>query len=288
MTYSRVTQTDLEMAEERYNLVFKGETVKGVALEQAKVNLGKLFKVSGVKLDALFSGKSIVLKRNLEFDTASTYRVAIKKAGCRVDVIEVQGAVTQPPVAQPRSSGKAVFGASDPSYMQTESEIATHDKANQSGDLQDQQPAEPVVEEIVAGLPASEKPVTPEVLPDVSEMDEFGLAPVGADILTPQERQVPPLPVIEVANISIQDLGEDLLSENEKSKFVPADIDVSELDIAPVGADVLTPDERQDDVVVDMELSSYSIAEVGTMLGSPKPAPPPPPDVSNISLEKSS
>lgn len=87
---------------EKYDLVFSGQVVKGVDLAVAKKNIGQLFKLDAKKVEALFSGKKVVLKRGLNMDAAGKYRVAIKKAGALVEL------VMQQPVAPSR--GKAVFG----------------------------------------------------------------------------------------------------------------------------------------------------------------------------------
>jgi len=53
------------MPSERFNLVFSGDLARGADLAQAKKNLGRLFKISDEKVEALFSGKAITLKKNL-------------------------------------------------------------------------------------------------------------------------------------------------------------------------------------------------------------------------------
>lgn len=79
------------MAEQQfYELVFKGELVKGAELSLTKQNMGKLFKIAPEKVDALFVGRSITLKKGLDFEAAMRYRAAIKRAGARVDLIATE------------------------------------------------------------------------------------------------------------------------------------------------------------------------------------------------------
>jgi len=94
--------------QEIFDLVFKGELVKGAELGTVKSNIGKLFKMAPEKVEALFSGKAITLKKGLDFDAANRYRVAIKKAGARVDLVEKKAPVQSaapasvaPPVQRP-------------------------------------------------------------------------------------------------------------------------------------------------------------------------------------------
>ena len=67
----------------QYELVFKGQTVEGVNLEQAKQNVGKLFKASPEQVERMFSGKAVVLRNRLDEATAKKYRAILhKKWGC--------------------------------------------------------------------------------------------------------------------------------------------------------------------------------------------------------------
>ena len=50
----------------RFEVVFQGQVQPGAALDQVRANVGKLFQVSGSQLDALFSGRRIVIKQGLD------------------------------------------------------------------------------------------------------------------------------------------------------------------------------------------------------------------------------
>lgn len=242
------------MSEELYDIVFKGELVKSVDPAVAKQNVGKLFKMDGAKLDALFSGKTIVLKRGLNFDTASKYRVAIKKAGAVVNLQAQQNNVPQP--AKP-SPGKAVFG----------------ERPSQVPAAASQTVEAPAAREPDAAQPAK-----------AADNGAFSIAPVGSDMIEAKDRPRVEVVSVDITGISVKEGGGDLLEESEKRSYEPAQIDVSAFDIAPVGADVLKENERKKIDAVDVDTSALGIAEVGARLSEPKPAPPPAPDVSRISL----
>lgn len=247
------------MSDELFDIEFSGDVCKGVDVSVAKNNLAKLFKTSPDKIDALFSGKPVILKRNLSFDAASKYRVAIKKAGALVNLKEV--AAAKPVESAPKA--KAVFTARDPEQAHTAAPAQTLDSVS--------------VEDL-AGAPKQE-PAEPE-----SE-EGWTLAPAGADLLQSNEREKVVPVEVDISSLSVRESSGNLLDQDEYTHEAPPPVDVSGFDIAPVGADVLKPEERKKEESLDLDLSGMSVAEVGVRLGKEPPAPPPAPDVSHISLE---
>jgi len=74
------------MSQDKYRVVFKGEIQDGASLENVKPKLAKILKLSDKKADKLFSGKSIVIKKNASEETCRKIQAALKKAGaiCKV------------------------------------------------------------------------------------------------------------------------------------------------------------------------------------------------------------
>lgn len=69
------------MDQTRFKIVFDGTLMPQTPLETAKENLARLFKSDASKIDALFSGQSVVLKRDLSDDEADKYLRALHGAG---------------------------------------------------------------------------------------------------------------------------------------------------------------------------------------------------------------
>lgn len=67
-----------------YEIVFKGEVMPNLDLEQVAAAMAKLFKTSEQKIAALFNGNAHTLKSGLERDAAEKYRDTLKKAGAIV------------------------------------------------------------------------------------------------------------------------------------------------------------------------------------------------------------
>ncbi len=275
--------------DEKYNLIFRGVLAKSVEPAEAKRNLGQLFKIDSAKVEALFTGKPVVLKRGLTLDVATKYRVAIKKAGALVDV-EMQ---TSTPV---KPAGKAAFTVPAVESTADKSLGTIPGAGTDLGAIPGTSPAsvhmaavpqvtatiEPADGEAPAAVPVTE----PSPLPHVEELGAaFTLAPVGADLLKPEEHSQVAAVVVDTSGLSIKAASGNLLEPTEYRQDDALALDLSGFDLAEAGADVLKPEERKTVEPVEVDITAISLAEPGGNLASPKPAPPPAPDVSGISLE---
>ena len=72
------------MSEARYKIVFNGEVMPEMALDTVKDNLARLFKSDRAKIDNLFSGSAVALKRDLPESEADKYLTALQRAGVKV------------------------------------------------------------------------------------------------------------------------------------------------------------------------------------------------------------
>ena len=68
----------------RYKIVFDGQLMPDASLETVKTNLARLFKSDLARIDSLFSGGSVALKRDLNESEAEQYVSALQKAGAHV------------------------------------------------------------------------------------------------------------------------------------------------------------------------------------------------------------
>ncbi|WP_122563256.1 hypothetical protein, partial [Pseudomonas viridiflava] len=66
-----------------------------------KANLGKLFQADESRLELLFSGRRLVLKNNLDEQTAEKYRATLERAGAVARVV-----MMKPPVPQPEQAAQ--------------------------------------------------------------------------------------------------------------------------------------------------------------------------------------
>ena len=75
------------MSLDTYDVYFSGATLKDADPAEAKRKVGAIFKLEGEKLERLFSGKPIPIKRGVDMDQAVKYRVAFRDAGALVDIV---------------------------------------------------------------------------------------------------------------------------------------------------------------------------------------------------------
>ncbi len=73
-------------AETRYKLVFSGEIAEGQDLDAVKTKIAALYKVSLERCDSMFSGKTVLIKDNLDRQAAQKYKKVFEKTGacCRI------------------------------------------------------------------------------------------------------------------------------------------------------------------------------------------------------------
>lgn len=236
------------MSEQQFDIVFRGDIVFGHQLTDVKQRLQQLFKTDSAKVDALFSGRPIPLKRGLDQASAQKYKHALLQAGAQVDIVASSDAksslapvvaeasarasaqaapavtLTNPPDAQPVWSVAAVGSDLLAPAERTYSEPMTIDISALS-----------VRPEGGNILDASEQP--PVVIASVMA-PQFGVAEAGADLLRADEKISLPLPEITLEDWGLAALGADLIAATEKPQVAIPVIHVPEVSLAPAGADL--------------------------------------------------
>ncbi|MBC2737757.1 MAG: hypothetical protein HF981_25590 [Desulfobacteraceae bacterium] len=84
------------MAEVRYQVIFRGKTVPDMPIEDVKANLANLFKTNDVRINRLFSGQAVVLKKGLQQEEGERYRVLLERAGALCEVVPLAAAQSSP------------------------------------------------------------------------------------------------------------------------------------------------------------------------------------------------
>ncbi len=178
------------MSEECYEVIFRGDLLAGQSVIEVKQRLAQLFNADATRIDQMFSGKPVVVKRNLDMETAERYQSTLLKAGALVDI---RPATTNEAI----SEEKPVDSSNNDSGLIQESESE-----------QCQQPQEQVLEDI-----------------------DFDVAPVGADVLSPEDKKDFTPVDVDTSSLTIAETGSDVLADENKKEFVPQDVDTSSLSI---------------------------------------------------------
>lgn len=72
----------VEQTDNPFQVVFEGAMTGEFSPEDSKHRFGRLFRIDGARLDRMFSGKTIVIKKNMTEDQAMHYAIKIAEAGC--------------------------------------------------------------------------------------------------------------------------------------------------------------------------------------------------------------
>jgi Tfp pilus assembly major pilin PilA/TM2 domain-containing membrane protein YozV len=72
---------DTSLEPQRYIIIFEGKVVEGVDPKTARSNLQRLLKVDDARLEKLFSGKRVVLKKGCDASMVKKYQAALTRAG---------------------------------------------------------------------------------------------------------------------------------------------------------------------------------------------------------------
>src|SRR5690554_676766 len=242
------------MTPAEFDVIFRGDIVIGHQLQDVKTRLQQLFKTDAARIDALFTGRPVPLKRGLDEATANKYRAALMKAGAQVEVCAA-GSV---------KSGSAA-------------EAAKAETAKRIRPVQwSLAPAGSYL------LKPIERRQTNAVDVDVSG---FSLRAEGGNLVDASEvTQVEAAPVV-VPDFSLAETGADLLNDNEKNSLPLMEIDVEDWGVADVGADLLTAAERTVAVAAIDNVEDFGLAPLGSDLGQLKPTIEPlAPDISQLRL----
>lgn len=170
-------------AGDRFNIVFTGQLVQGVSLEVAKQNLKQGFGLDQTRLDAFFTGKPVVFKKNVDASEAMKIRAQLKKLGLLTSQ-EACGAVAP----------KVTEGASADTTKKSTTLVSI--------------PLSPAARDInapdwsVAAAGSDLEQIKVERPPVVVDVSALSVAPLGENLLA-AKRAEPQAPKIDTSQFSI-------------------------------------------------------------------------------------
>ena len=262
------------MSTPEYDIIFRGDIVFGHQLAEVKLKLQQLFKVDAAKVDALFTGRPVPLKRKLDEATAHKYRDVLIKAGAQVEVCpSSSSAPSSSPKPAPLTRPAANLD-SPATAAPAQAPVASSSPT----------PTAPVWSIAPAGadlLPADQRPAAPP--PVAVDLTGLSLRPQSGNLLDASEVAPTPIAQVAVPRLEVAELGATLADENH---LPLAQLDI-ELDweIAEAGADLLRAEERPVVVPVAVGPVDFGLAPAGSDLGQLKSnVPPLNPDISGLRL----
>lgn len=177
-----------------FEVVFSGEVIDGYDAAETRAKIGKLFNADEAKIARLFSGSSIVIKKNLDQATANKYLGAFKNAGAVAivrDAAEVEEiTAAAPPASETSAPASPNTANSAASIFEHSGEASAHLRAAPKAQVElDSNPdlSELSLRESTGNLvePSEE---TPEPVIDTSE---FTLAATGTDLAEKKDEPAP-------------------------------------------------------------------------------------------------
>ena len=248
-----------------YDIIFRGDLAPGHHLQQVKQNLQQLFKADEKKIQALFSGGAVPLKRNLDRQAAERYQSALLKAGAEVQIAEAGTVGT-------KTSSSNVSAKPGPKKTTTLQErLAAQTQAAEPDEVP--QPSTPF---------KSTEPAEPSN----ASSSGFTLAEAGSALLAGENSEVVAAPQLDLSHYELRPQEGNLIDESEITRPSPVNVTAVDFSLGELGSDLLSDSEKNSLPLADVTPPDVELAPTGTDLGQIKPqAPPPPPDISGLSLE---
>ena len=249
------------MSSETYAIVFKGDILDGHDLPTVKLELAKLLKLKPDKIETLFSGKPVIIKKYTDKAEAARYGRALKRTGADVKLRLIRQ--TEPVMAAESARESTTTVTAQPD---TEATPATDALADAT--------LAPNIGNLFEPLPAADAP-------DL-DLSRYSLADNdGSFIIEPTPRVKAD---IDLTAFSVADNdGSDLF---ETAPAITADISIPDYGLDEPGALLETLEEDQK--ILQPNTLSMTLAMTGADLldADEKPAEPAPevPDTSRINL----
>jgi hypothetical protein len=120
------------MIEGSFDVVFRGQIVKSFEQSTVETNLVQLFKSTPEAVSRLFSGKEVVIRKNLDYSAAMKYQSALKNAGALALIKEIEQ-------AKPGSMGEQRQTVEDKTIEREASNFSSEPKAEVTQEAEQKQ-----------------------------------------------------------------------------------------------------------------------------------------------------
>ncbi len=271
------------MSNDLFDIVFRGDILPGHQLVEVKQRLAQLFKADETRINALFAGGAVPLKRNLDRAAAEKYQAVLRKAGADVQVSPAGSVKTRKPPQRPVRAATSVADKPFESKPETKP-VETQSAESRPMTMQERLAA---TEKELADKEAKRAGRNSDQGEEVIDPETgWSIAAVGADVLKPEERHQVEAVEVDVSALSVREASGDLVDASERPVVEAVVVDVSDISVAEAGADLLREEDKTNIPLPQVEVDDFGLAPAGSDMGQIKPPPPPPePDTSSIRLE---
>ena len=244
-----------------FDIVFTGKLAGGIEPSAVKQKVAQLFKLDTEKVDRLFQGKPVTLKKNLEQVAAKKYQKILMQIGMVVELrqqhsmLDVGHQQPQPPFKAHQQRERPNSGRLALSVSKPEGYIGQL-RADPSKPIRPLAPGIsaqtllrdfPPVETWTLDAPGTRLSPLSQTSAASSAGASFDVMPQQGNILRPDE--VPPLVIADIDfsildSLSVNAAGEYLILEDEYTPPQQREIDTSHLSVAPAEGYLLKESER--------------------------------------------
>lgn len=244
------------MSNQEFDIIFRGDIVFGHQLADVKLRLQQLFKADAAKVDALFSGRPVPLKRGLDLTSAEKYKDALTRAGAQVDI--VAAGETKPasaPIARPVPTPLV----STP--VPAAAPLTLAQRLEQQAAAAEKEAAEKAAVQLEQ---KREQEARAQAAAPSGDQNSWSLAPAGTDLLQPTERVTETPVVVDISGLSLRPAESgNILDANEQPPEVIATVVAPNFDVAEAGAALIRADEKIDLPLLEIELEDWGLADLG-------------------------
>jgi hypothetical protein len=182
------------MSDQLFEVAFSGQVIEDANLDEVKAKVGRMFNADDAKLAQLFSGKRVVIKKNIDRATAAKYETALHRAGAQCEVAPMGGDAAGQPSPAPAAE-KPAATAKPAAAVQIETSY--------DGEVPPPPQLDPlgITADEIEDLSATIAPVGSELRDDYEEvatpefdLDGLEIAPVGSSLGSPPKKPDPPPP----------------------------------------------------------------------------------------------
>ncbi len=192
------------MSDELFEVAFSGQIAEGADPDQVKAKIASMFKADEAKLAHLFSGKRVIIKKNIDQATANKYKTALSNAGAVCEIISLAAVMAEKLVEKPpEKAAEAVATKPAAPSLAPPARTAIEKPAPAAGNAPAAPQTDPLgisaeeISDLSAGIAAVGSNMQEEIADvaepelDISGMD---MAPAGSDLGQLKKEDPPPPP----------------------------------------------------------------------------------------------
>ncbi len=173
------------MSNENFEVIFAGQLVPGVLLDEVKARVAAIFKTDTTRVAHLFSGNPVVIKKGLDQQMALKYQAAMQSAGaiCEIRNLAQPAAVAEAavkPAASPAPTKKTVVSNASPPPQTAPLRVSADSITAMLASLA------PVGSDLNQSKQVIQAPI--------ADLSGLTLAPLGTDLSTPKKMVAAPVP----------------------------------------------------------------------------------------------